>query len=595
MNFIGHWFLALFTFSLFTSSWAGPIVVPDFKIEVTKNAKKSLWVLTLTPPEKHHFNIKAPMDARVLSSQALFNQGKVTEKKVIFEKNNSALSEKDSVLLNVYLCDQASTYCIKKQMTIPLVPSKHANSMISAPIFLPELEKISKIPLKVKAKKDQDGFWDNEPELAIAEAQKTGKLLMIDFYGIWCPPCNQYGETVFPKRKFKDFSKKIVLLKMDADRELSWKLKSHFKVGGYPTIVFSKVGQDSKIEKQGQENDLKEIDRVVGFFPLEEFLEKAKLALLNKDTSLSERVLVAKGNYLELLVNQIKTTEEQGNTHEALRLIEEGLRVEPENNYFKLMNLKLSVSENASVLEARFKEKTTQSLIEQVLNQYQSQSVDTLLLVQEICITHSRYFNEKVLRQVVVVIDELAKRINPKTLKIDGVEISIADLDSLKIDAAEALKDEALEKSARNSAIASYRKLMELEKNPESRGLNLELAYLLRKDGKIEESKAIYDRFMKRYPQEFTFYFAASKLYLDIKDFAKAEELAHHAVDVAYGDHQIRSVDQWVKVLLAQGKKEEAKKIGQTYLPQFKYPKEFQIRTGRYLEQLKKTLAEIKS
>ena len=37
---------------------------------------------------------------------------------------------------------------------------------------------------------------------AFVSAKKTGKPLLISFFGIWCPPCNELDETVFESLTF---------------------------------------------------------------------------------------------------------------------------------------------------------------------------------------------------------------------------------------------------------------------------------------------------------------------------------------------------------------------------------------------------------
>src|SRR5262249_25000606 len=103
------------------------------------------------------------------------------------------------------------------------------------------------------------GFVLNQPDQALALAQREGKPLLIDFFGIWCPPCNRLDEEVFSNPSFQKEAHHFVLLKLDADSDLSWDLKSKYKVGGYPTLVFANP-------------DGEELSRVVGFRPLPEIL-----------------------------------------------------------------------------------------------------------------------------------------------------------------------------------------------------------------------------------------------------------------------------------------------------------------------------------
>src|SRR5690606_29372881 len=99
------------------------------------------------------------------------------------------------------------------------------------------------------------GFLQNHPEGAINRAKKQKKLLYIYFSTQWCPYCNMFEEYVFNDKAFIDMTKSYVKLKLDADSDISWKLKEKFSVGGYPTTVIA-------------DSELNEIDRLVGYRPI---------------------------------------------------------------------------------------------------------------------------------------------------------------------------------------------------------------------------------------------------------------------------------------------------------------------------------------
>src|ERR1700735_70587 len=81
--------------------------------------------------------------------------------------------------------------------------------------------------------------FQTDSDKTFSKARKEGKPVLIDFFGIWCPPCNELDETVFETPSFLEKAKAFELLKIDADKESSWKLKNKFKIGGYPTVVFT--------------------------------------------------------------------------------------------------------------------------------------------------------------------------------------------------------------------------------------------------------------------------------------------------------------------------------------------------------------------
>ena len=76
------------------------------------------------------------------------------------------------------------------------IPLSRPNARAEAP--QPGKEKN---PEQVKStKKDatlKNGFLVNQPEEALRLAQKEKRPLLIDFFGIWCPPCNELDQEVF--------------------------------------------------------------------------------------------------------------------------------------------------------------------------------------------------------------------------------------------------------------------------------------------------------------------------------------------------------------------------------------------------------------
>ena len=82
-------------------------------------------------------------------------------------------------------------------------------------------------------------------------------------------------------------------------------------------------------------------------------------------------------------------------------------------------------------------------------------------------------------------------------------------------------------------------------------------------------------------------------MYLTLKDFTQARDLAEKAFQYSYGDNRIRAMDRLVSVMVEQGLKKEAMKRGQDFLKTVKVPQGLSIRTGKYIDHLKTTLAKI--
>lgn len=554
--------------------------IPDFMVDVYREGQT--FGLVLTPPADHHFNIEAPYSAKVETKGITFGAVELQNTQIVFEKTDASLAPSDVAIISVYLCDQAKTYCVKKTKTVelmrnvpkpvlgvhqaPRVKASQATSKATPP------KKIS----KKKAKKDNHGFWNNAPREALEESARTKKPLLIDFYGIWCPPCNQYNEQVFPNRAFQTAAKKFVLLKMDADQDASWELKSHFKVGGYPTIVMAKAAT-------GADGDqLEEIERVVGYFPTTELVAKMTEAYAHRNEGFEDRVLAMKGDYLEGLKKLIEVRWEQKDFEKAKVAAEAGVKTAPDDLYFQLVLLQTQAKDHPEV----WAEKSSTKLIDAIHEKRKALSVETLLRAEDVLVSNADRFDRKQIAFANDLLDALSDRVNPKAKKVEGYELSIADLDATRVDVATALKDEAAIKRARTRTIESYRKLIADYGKRETRGLNLELAYWLWNDGQEAQAKKIYDHFIAEYPKEFTFYFAAAKMNLDLKHYPEAKTQAEKAVQYSYGDNHLRSMERLVRVLIASGEAKAAYERGSELLAKTKNPKGYFIRTERYIRAL---------
>ena len=96
-------------------------------------------------------------------------------------------------------------------------------------------------------------------DAAAALAVEEGKLIFIDFYADWCPPCQTLSEEYFPRPDYIQFLSGVVTLKVNVDNEPD--LAQRYSVSSIPTLVVT--------DAQGNE-----LDRVVGITGSpEEFLE----------------------------------------------------------------------------------------------------------------------------------------------------------------------------------------------------------------------------------------------------------------------------------------------------------------------------------
>jgi thiol:disulfide interchange protein len=96
-------------------------------------------------------------------------------------------------------------------------------------------------------------------DAAAALAVEEGKLIFIDFYADWCPPCQTLADEYFPRPDYRQFLSGVVTLKVNVDNEPD--MAQRYSVSSIPTLVLT--------DAQGNE-----LDRVVGITGSpEEFLE----------------------------------------------------------------------------------------------------------------------------------------------------------------------------------------------------------------------------------------------------------------------------------------------------------------------------------
>ena len=79
--------------------------------------------------------------------------------------------------------------------------------------------------------------WYTNYAKAQAEARRTHKAVMVDFYTDWCGWCKRLDSDVYPKPEVVKAADQFVPTKLNAEQSGS-KLAARYKVDGYPTIVF---------------------------------------------------------------------------------------------------------------------------------------------------------------------------------------------------------------------------------------------------------------------------------------------------------------------------------------------------------------------
>jgi len=65
------------------------------------------------------------------------------------------------------------------------------------------------------------------------------KLVMVDFYAVWCGPCKRMAPFVEAVKE----EKKDVVTVLSVDAEAQPEISNRYRLEGYPTLIFFKKGQ----------------------------------------------------------------------------------------------------------------------------------------------------------------------------------------------------------------------------------------------------------------------------------------------------------------------------------------------------------------
>lgn len=161
----------------------------------------------------YHFNLEAPQECG--DSEA-------------FEVTKPSLKCKFAAageqVVSLKICDDGGAACMFEDFTVLVKGEAKQPASVTA-----------------KAAKDTglDGFLLNEPGTALAQAKKEHKLLFIDFFGRWCPPCRVMEDTVLTHPAFLKATREMVRISLDVDRPEVREWRSLFKPGGYPTYLIA--------------------------------------------------------------------------------------------------------------------------------------------------------------------------------------------------------------------------------------------------------------------------------------------------------------------------------------------------------------------
>jgi thiol-disulfide isomerase/thioredoxin len=505
-------------------------------------------VIELRPAGGHHFNVEAPQKCG--GEKAL---------EVLPRRFRCQLTKPGVNAVLVSVCDDALTYCRQESFDVKVAGAPKA------------AQKASPIKAAPKGGKGApEGFIDNEPARARALARREGRLLFIDFYGIWCPPCNQLEEEAYPDPVFRAAAADFVRVGLDADAQSSFDWKAHFKVGGYPTLIVADA-------------NLNELGRVVGSRSgpaLAKFLDDVKAF---KDEPVeTAAALVAKGGPQATELRRLRVAHwhvERGE-FDAVESLLAGI-----SNAYARRELLLARRERARLQDdAAAHLAATKALIADFPRDPAfADWVDDLGSVDKAAAA----------ALLPAVRDSVALWSTNSAL--GESEYAPADLLSNEADLMDELGSTEEAKGLWSKTADAY--AAEALKSPLAvpRAANFGRGDALLKAGRKAEAKALYESLVKAYPEEFTFNYDYASQLKDGGDAAAAYPYAAKAERTAYGDNWLRAVRLKAEIELKLGKSAEAARTLDEALAEIVPPKSPAVRTYRYVSALRALRLEIEA
>ena len=455
--------------------------------------------------EGYHFNLKAPQEC---GDSEAFDISKKDLKCKFASGGEQAVSLK--------ICDDKETACMFEDFNVAVAGEA------KAPAAAAEEAKDTGL----------DGFLLNDPAGALARASKGHKLLFIDFFGRWCPPCRVMEDTVLTQASFLEATADMVRVSLDVDRPAVRDWKTRFKPAGYPTYLIADA-------------DLNEIGRWSGSGSLSAFKAWIKDQQKWKDQPIAKaRAAVA-------------TLDEAG----KIRVAKDYMAGE---KWAEARKLLAGINTRAAAYLA------AQAQVQQ------AESTDTVKNTELYRGLIDRFDGSDGRDAEGAVLDWIAalQKIDPDAAEpyVAGLNALIARLNVSKDAAAEGygpedvlyqaatgMEDAGLKDRAKDlyaDAAGVYGDLAAKAARPElAKGLHMSQARCLMGAELYAEGAAVYGALAEKFPAEYAFHRSYSGALLQLKKYPEALGEAKLAAELSYGDIHSSIMILKAKIEMAQKNK----------------------------------------
>lgn len=403
-------------------------------------------------------------------------------------------------------------------------------------------------------------LFETDIEAAYQLAKKTQKPMLIDFYGIWCPPCNQLDETVFETPTFVQKAKRFVLLKVDVDKENSWKIKSRYKVGGYPTVVFT----DSKGE---------EIYRIVGYRGPQEFFRIMDMIQTVKTKGVEQACKSKREDDLFRCLMIARERQDKPGALRALAALEKKKLNTESPEYFLARTYAVELSESDDLKRAGF---------EKLMESYPANPA-----AMGWALEYLGLFNHSGLKPRVDLMEKTTSHYSEALQSPirEALGVPRTDLAQMRAELLGKLgKHEEAKVAWKEAADMLGNLAAELPAEVSRRGFNIERIGCLESAGDLPAAMALVNEYRAKYPKEFTFHYMAASMLHRAKKFNESLPIAKQAYENSYGDNRIRAATLLVNLYATVPNKAQAKEVYDTVVKDIKPGEKLEIRTHRYLK-----------
>jgi len=459
----------------------------------------------------YHFNLEAPQEC---GDSEAFEISKPALKCRFGSAGEQAVSLK--------ICDAAATACMFEDFTV-LVEG--------------DAQKPGSEAAKASGDVGLEGFLLNDTAAALAQAEKEHKLLFIDFFGRWCPPCRIMEDTVLTQPAFLDATRNMVRVSLDVDRPAVREWKARFKPSGYPTYLVADAG-------------LNEIGRWTGSANLSAFnswlkeqegwkeqpIEKARAAAASLDEAGKLRVAkdyMGAGKWAEA-----RRTLAGMNTRTAAYLDAQArLRAEDSTDTVKMTGLYRSLIERFDGHDGLDAEGAV---------------LDWIAALQKL--------DPAAAKPYIGGLDALIERLKiSKDAEAEGYSLT-----DILYQAAAAMADAGLpglSKDLYGRAALAYGELAGKAARPDlAKGLRMSEARCLMGAKRYQDAADVYGALVEKFPAEYAFHRSYANALLELKKYPEALKEASLAAELSYGDIHTSVVILKAKIQLAQKDREGAVK-----------------------------------